>query len=213
MPRRAAVEELTHLLESNRHEEILGIREDTRVEFKMLLNLALAQDRHTLAKSAAAFANTSGGMLLLGVRTERDVRSLSDYAAQLLPVSNLEIGSYYKVLSNYLYPLPQLTIDVYGEQNKELLAIRVHPVSTQRPVLVTQTVSETLNGGTIFGLYTRTEEGIAPLDYAAVHALLQTGQMLTGVGDLNSNLELVNMRLDSIESKLDAIKGGPNVGE
>jgi len=202
MPHRVTTEELMRLLKTDQHAQILGIREDTRIEFKSQVNLGLNQDKQRLAISVAALANTSGGIIVVGVQTARDVQSRLDYAAELTYAGHVDIGSFHNVFSTYLYPRPKIQIELFGKGTETLLAINVEQVTVQRPVLVTQSISENLNGGSIFGLYTRTEEGKSPVGYAEIHALLQTAERLSGVGELNGLLELIHSRLSSIESRL-----------
>ena len=203
MPRRATVAELTGLLEAGQFAALIDIREDAQIEFKSQLNLGLAQDRHKLLKAVAALANTSGGLIVIGVETEQDIQSRVDFAARLVYLSEVNVGTYYQILSKFLYPRVQVAVEVYGQDQQLLVSVRVEQMMSERPVLVTHTIGETLNGGTVFGYYTRTEVAAEHIGFAEIHSLLQAGKRMDGIGELGELLTRISGRLDEIEKKLE----------
>lgn len=202
VPRRSSVQELKQILASGEHGQIIGIREDRRIEFKSQLNLTQKDSKHKLAKAVASLANTAGGLVLVGVRTEQDIQSHRDYAVELQFGTSFDCGAYHQILSKLLYPRVEIELDVYGEGERLLLAVSVNLATSLRPVLVTDTLSEKLTGETIFGYYERNEGGTGNMKCAEIHALLQAGIKLGAVGELGSQLDLIHTRLEAIGNKL-----------
>jgi len=200
--RRATIDELLGLLRFGDFGSILGVREDVRIEFKRELNLKLDSEKHKLAKTVAAFANSGGGMLLVGVSSDRDPTTRSDYASELVYVPFPDEGGYYKALNDLLYPQIKVTIETFGSAPNCLLAVSVVSADLESPILVTKTVDEDLKGGSIFGYYKRTEIESAHVKCAEVHALIQAGQKLNQIGNLQNWMDGIAVQLADIQDQL-----------
>ena len=206
--RRATVDEVMGILISGDFQSILGIREDVRVEFKRELDLRQESGRHKLAKAVSALANSGGGLLVVGVGTERDPTTRSDYASQITYLESVDESVYYKVLAELLYPLTKVKTETFGTAQHYLISISVDAAELEATVLVTKTIGESLNGGTIFGYYKRTEIESTHVKHAEVHALIQAGQRLQQIGDLKTSIDQVIIQLASIEKTLQILKDG-----
>lgn len=200
--RRSSAAEVTQILKSGKFDGLLGVQEDSRIEFKRQLDLNLSKDKHKLAKAAAAMANTSGGIVVIGVESKQDPASRTDYAAALRYVETIDTGSYYRVLSDLLHPLIPVKVEPFGEAPAMLVALLIERAETEFPILVTKTISETLNGGSIFGYYKRTEIESAPISAVEIHALIQAGEKLNEFRDLRDVVIQMSREISEIKSKL-----------
>lgn len=204
--RRSTPSEILQILRSGNFESIIGVREDARIEFKRELNLKLDSERHKLAKAVSSLANTAGGVVLIGVGISRDPITRADYASEITFASVADEAQYYKALSDFLYPLAKVTTHVHGNPPSHLVAIEVENAAAEAPILVTKTIGESLNGGNIFGYYRRTELGSDASTYAEMHALLQTGQRLAGVAEIQGALSEIVSRIAAIEESLRTLR-------
>lgn len=199
--RRESVSEVLRILESGDFDNILGVREGLQIEFKERLDLK--NDKQKLAKTAASLANTDGGLIVVGVGSERDPATRTDYASKLIFSNSPDVGAYYRALSGLLYPPARITIDVFGNAPNQLVAIRVGRIEADYyPVLVTNTVSENLSGGSIFGYYKRTEEESIPVTHAQIHSLLRAGEKFQDLSDLRDAMVKIAENTTAIGEQL-----------
>ncbi len=193
------------ILRSGDFSAILGIREDIRIEFKRELNLKADSGKHRFAKAVAGLANSGGGLLLVGVESERDPTTRADYASRLTYVSSGDESIYYKAVSAFLYPLVRVTTQAFGAAPKHLIAIEVGSADLEAPILVTQTVGEALEGGAIFGYYKRTEIESTHVRHAEVHALIQAGQKLQQLGNLQGSMAEIATQIAILHEEVRAL--------
>lgn len=80
--------ELIELMSSGRFSEIVGTEEGEQVDFKShAYNLEQAKDRADLAADIAAFANSKGGSIVLGVETEVATTSKRERASRVVGIN------------------------------------------------------------------------------------------------------------------------------
>lgn len=194
------------MCESGDFRQLIGISEDEHIEFKEQLDLNLVQDKHKFAKSLASFANTNGGILVIGVGTDRKNDTRIDYASRITAIAgNLDIGRYHRIAQDLLYPSIPITFRRHPDitnSDRALVTAEVSSALSQRPILVTKTYSETLNGGTVFGYYRRGMEGVDNVRHAEIHALLQTGEQLKEVAALKESISQVSIDLADLRRAL-----------
>jgi predicted HTH transcriptional regulator len=151
MSKTFAISEVDAILGSGRFEELLGGVEDGHLECKAA-PYQLDQDRQKmeLAKDVSALANVDGGILLIGVQTERnpihfgdEIRRIGDFPSDLVDTSQ-----YLKVLGEWIYPtIRGLTIQwhrIAGNDGSGIICIKVpQDASRERPYLVGKVVEAT----------------------------------------------------------------------
>lgn len=94
-------------LAANRPEDLIGLAESSVVDFKST-PYAVDTDRgkFELCKDVAAFANAQGGLLVLGVETEKDADQALEIVKALHPFSQnrADVHRYIDILNEYLRP-------------------------------------------------------------------------------------------------------------
>ena len=98
---------------------LLRRHEGKTLEFKRDLSSPLG-----VLRTLVAFANSSGGVLLLGVEDDRSVRGIPDALAQEERLASL--------VSDGIEPKLMPTIEIAAWRRVQLLAVEVFP-SAQRP--------------------------------------------------------------------------------
>lgn len=86
-----------------------GLPESDWLEFKgEPYRLQEPYGRLALAQDTACFANAGGGVLVIGVRTERDSNTNADIASEIRPIDFglLDLQSMQDIIAQYVHPLP-----------------------------------------------------------------------------------------------------------
>lgn len=147
--------------------ELMGEPETSWLEFKSALNpidnqaSGFEKHRFELAKDLTALANKDGGVILIGVETEKDATSKEDVAKKLRPVApgliNAELIK--QVIHNWVFPRLEVEVlshSVEGETG-ELWSLSVERFrDIDNPYIVTKNFVG--NGGAspnIFGVFER----------------------------------------------------------
>ena len=69
----AQVTEIEEILSESRFNDLLGIAESHRLEFKSQpYDLQQTKQQHELAKDVSALANSEGGCIVVGIKTKKD---------------------------------------------------------------------------------------------------------------------------------------------
>ena len=93
---------------------LLGIPESTSVEFKRTAyRLTSDHQRLEFAKDLAAMGNGRGGLIVLGVETERDAGSGLDVSTAVRPINTdrIDIDQMHQVARQWIYP-PMRELDI-----------------------------------------------------------------------------------------------------
>lgn len=100
--------EVLDVLASGNFEPLVGLAETIDVEFKGQPYQIADHDsqKFELAKDVSALANASGGVIVIGVQTERDNEASVDVAAELRPLALglVDEQQYEGILSDMIYP-------------------------------------------------------------------------------------------------------------
>ena len=89
MPKNLSLAEITTILQAGDFNQLIGGLEDEHLECKREpYKLQLDTEKMELAKDVSALLNADGGIILVGVRTEKD---LSTLAARKLPITSISI--------------------------------------------------------------------------------------------------------------------------
>ena len=102
-----------------------------------------------LAKDVSAFANSSGGYILIGLETEKPLVRAGDEVVNVRPLahSSFDENRYHKILLEWLYPKPK-DIEIrwvqFGEDPEEGIGVVFIPPQNERakPFLITRSLGE-----------------------------------------------------------------------
>jgi hypothetical protein len=111
--------------------------------------LSQQYQKQELAKDVAALANAEGGIILLGVRTERDNIHRRDEIRRISPFHQhlIDTSQYHQVLGSWIYPTLQgATVEWFPSsknQRKGIGAINIpNQPATKKPFLLTRTIDD-----------------------------------------------------------------------
>lgn len=207
MPKELGLEEVRVILESGNFNELIGAVENEQLECKAA-PYQLDNDHHKqeLAKDVSALANADGGIVLIGVRTEKDPRHLGDELVEIRPFEQhrVDLSQYFDVLHDWVYPaLWQVEANWFPsaeELDKGIVAIAIsNQPLVSRPFLVTRIIDpEGKMSEIVFGYCERQRDRVVPMSVEGLHARLKDGYNYE---------QLIKGRFDSIEETLDRIQG------
>src|SRR5438128_1102865 len=108
------LEEVTAILEKGEFDELVGAIENEWLECKAApYQINTDHQRQELAKDVSGLANAGGGIILIGIRTERDPSHFGDEIKEIRPFAQLLVNpeQYIDILKAWIYP-PVDKIDV-----------------------------------------------------------------------------------------------------
>lgn len=197
MPRHFTTEEVLEILHSGEFDRLVGAIEDEHLECKAApYQLAENRQKMELAKDVSALANAEGGIVLLGVETERDVLHHGDVVrrTRCFDRALVDIGQCEQVLGDWIYPeIKGLQIVWHAsaaDAARGIIAIFVPgEASQEQPYLVGKIVE---NSGRVVGSYAgffeRRRDGVAPLSVQELRDRLKDGLRFS---DLDRQLESI----------------------
>jgi len=126
--------EVLGILASGEFHQFVGVPEGLEVEFKSEpYRLEQDSQRFELAKDVSAFANASGGVIVIGAQTERDDEVSVDVVKKLRLLAQKAVNDqqYEAIVGDRVYPrLRELHVRYYasaGDGKRGLVAIDVPP--------------------------------------------------------------------------------------
>jgi hypothetical protein len=148
-------EQILELLHDRRDDELIGLEESTTFDAKSeSYRLDDAKSKWELAKDVSAMANASGGLLLVGARTEIVATSLVERVSAIRPVQSSFINEekIRSAIKNMVFPSINLYVEVHRfvrDDDKVMLAIHVRrPPDDDLPVLVASRATITVGDRT-----------------------------------------------------------------
>ena len=172
------------ILESGLFDEFVGGVEDEQLECKAApYQVQHDHQKQKLAKDVAAFANTDGGIILIGAKTQANPMHLGDEITQICPFLQtlVDAEQWQAILRSWIYP-PIQHGDIQWFPSAEnptrgLIAIDIPTQATaQHPFLVTRTID---NQGkrieVVFGYMERRRAHAVPLSVVELQILLRYG--------------------------------------
>jgi hypothetical protein len=181
-------DEALAILASGDFEQFRGVAEGLEVEFKAEpYRLIDEAQKFELAKDVSALANAAGGVIVIGVRTERNDQAAVDVAAELrlLEAGLMDEQQYSAIASERVYPrMRELSVRFYAsaaDANRGLGAIDVPPQAEsdryfliQRPLAGGQQTR-----GWLIGITIRSVGRVEERRVGEIHTLINRG---LGVG-------------------------------
>jgi hypothetical protein len=110
MPRFIEIEEITSILQSGDFTRLIGGLEDDRLECKSApYDLTSDREKMECAKDVSSLANADGGIILIGVQTERDAANQGDIVRRIrcFARGRIDFTQYRNVLSEWVVPSMQ----------------------------------------------------------------------------------------------------------
>jgi hypothetical protein len=212
--------ELGAALAQYEFDRIVGTREANWIDFKSAPysressggGRLTQSGRFELCKDVAAFANLSGGCIVIGFQTERDVNVEIEFASSfsLIDNSHASISSYRSAIQNGIYPPirdPRIEWFNPSESSEGILLIEVNPQPTdQQPFLLRRLVDN--DGQTIEATSIPMRNGDRT-DWSTaerIHAEIRTGR----AGPSYANAIANNPTFESAEQVQEEIEGQQN---
>jgi len=220
-------EAVREILITGEFERLIGGIECQELECKTTpYRLQEVAQQRELAKDISGFANTSGGLLLLGVKTEKGLLHSGDEIKKIHPFreSDIDPKAYNDMLGRWVYPA-LYNIDFKWWPSKRnsqegIASIHVPPQpSSSRPFLITKTIEEVIAKGgsknktkmveTLFGYAERRRDDNIPMSVLELHARLKDG---LNSHNINNQLEEIRKALvDVLRDRPGPISPSPDV--
>jgi len=150
MTKNLTVEQIKAILDSGNFDAFITAVEDEQIECKAApYQLHEAHQKQELAKDVSGFANANGGVILIGVRTERNSTHFGDEITEIRAFSRMLVdpNQYQDIIRSWIYPAPQ-QVDIrwfpYAvDREKGIVAIIIpDQIMTWRPFLIKGTVDD-----------------------------------------------------------------------
>lgn len=153
-----------------------------------------------LAKDVSAFANSRGGIILIGVRTERSPLHQQDVIVAIRAFEQplVHTERYHDVIREWVYPTPQgIDIRWYGsatEAGRGIVGIIIpEQPPTDRPFLIAHTIDDMGRvTDLLVGYAERRRAGTEPARLRDIHVLLRDGR----------RFDELHRRLDGLSEQL-----------
>ena len=177
-------DEVLALLGAGRANELIGLRESAQVEFKLVpYRLEEEHQKFELSKDTSALANALGGVVILGVRTERDETHPWDTAVEIrsFPANVINAQQLIAIALAWVYPpIEALDVRIYPDprlQDHCLAAIIVPPQRTSIGPFLVAKVADAANriDGALVGYFERRAADAMPLSAQEVQGVLRDG--------------------------------------
>ncbi|WP_157163088.1 AlbA family DNA-binding domain-containing protein [Actinoalloteichus spitiensis] len=169
-------------LRKGAHDAMIGLQENSWLEFKQSVNLTSEAAKIELAQDVSRFANAeSGGILSIGYRTEK--RAGLDTVAKPTPVptSMATASQCEKVIDSRVYPMIR-GLEVFEISAGNGLGVITIVVPAQmeddKPFLVHGAIVEGEIEGGFFSIVRRRGEGSVPISAREIHAALAAGHKI-----------------------------------
>ncbi|MGD0307208.1 MAG: ATP-binding protein [Candidatus Acidiferrales bacterium] len=210
MPRNIPLEEVFAILQSGNFLPLIGGLEDEYLECKGApYRLSEDAEKMEIAKDISALANAAGGVLLLGVTTERDltlradaIRSFGCFKQQTLSFEQCE-----KIAAEWIIPpVRNLKFHWYPQAEnpaKGIVSITVPPdANIDRPYIVCKALLVSGKvAGSFVGYFERTRDSAPPMRGAEIRERLKDGLRFSEMSPRIANIEQMIANLSSLSIK------------
>lgn len=190
------------IIDSKELDSLIGYAENDFFDAKeVFYNLSDPKDKHEMCKDITAFANNTGGHLIIGCKTEKAQNELADYVKLADGLTDFpSTESMYSVLSEYVYPNSIGTHvgfeKITATNGKKFLLISISGNSEERPYFVRRDAQNR----EFVAYYVRTHDRGVRHHIEYLHELVHQGiyfekylKNITGTGDriLNNTEKLI----------------------
>ena len=184
MTKNLTVEQIKAILDSGNFDAFITAVEDEQIECKAApYQLHEAHQKQELAKDVSGFANANGGVILIGVRTERNSTHFGDEIKEIRAFSRMLVdpNQYQDIIRSWIYPAPQ-QVDTRWfpsavDREKGIVAIIIpDQIMTWRPFLIKRIVDD--KGKcveVVFGYVERQRANVNAFRVEEIHTLIKDG--------------------------------------
>jgi hypothetical protein len=176
-------DEILAALEAEKPGALIGTPESAQIDFKaMPYLLETPKGKWELAKDVAGLANLGGGVLVIGVRTEKTEGNFREIAAELRPVgvAMLDRVRYHDVIRDLVRPAVGFEVAYFPDPDhagKGYMTILVKPLAeADRYALVRRMITEDDKEIDAIGVPVRDSDQTRWLSADEVYRLLRDGQ-------------------------------------
>ena len=184
--------QIRNILETGEFDQLVGAVEHEQMDAKSEpYRLGDLRGKLELAKDVAGFANATGGVIVIGARTEKSPVHFGDEIREIRPFDRrlIDIEQHHAVIGGWVYPRPD-GVEVQwfagvADPTRGIVGIVIPEQSASlKPFLVAHTVDESGRQiDIVFGYTERRRAGIEPLRIHDLQALLKAGRQQSGVND------------------------------
>jgi len=195
--------DIRQILESNAYNTLIGRVEDEWLEAKGLnpYDLDSPAGRYELAKDASAFANNSGGFIIVGLTTEVNQAQQTETITAITPFPQeaFQPHRYISIVEEYIHPnienFRAAWVPTNQEQSQGIAIIEVPPQNQERQYfLITKVVEAGANiKQIVFGVAVRNDSSNEPFTKAQLYRYTQQGKSPT-----TQLLARMNEKLDAL---------------
>lgn len=198
MPRKIPVDEVLSILRSGGFDALIGGLEDEHLECKGApYRFADDAEKMEFAKDISALANANGGIILLGVTTERDLTFLGDAIRSFgcFEQSRVDIAQYHNIALEWVIPpIRGLRLKWHptAEDCSAGIVSIVVPASANedRPYIVNRVLSDSGKvAGAYIGYFERTRGNATPMRAAELRERLKDGLRFAELSPRMTNIE------------------------
>jgi hypothetical protein len=174
--------EIIELLLSGNDSRLIGLPESEHLECKVQpYDLSQDFNKRELAKDVSAFANTDGGLIIIGAKTKKSQENLGDEIEALRPMEQrlLDTERYHNVIQEWIYPSVENVKIQFCEQENSQKGIFIIEIPKQReelkPFLIKRLVDQPKSAEIIFGFVQRQRSNNKPLSITELQNALRKG--------------------------------------
>ncbi len=194
---------IRQILENNAYNTLIGRVEDEWLEAKGLnpYDLDSPAGRYELAKDVSAFANNSGGFIIIGLATEANQAQQTETITAITPFPQeaFQPHRYISIVEEYIHPnienFRTAWVPTDQEQSQGIAIIEVPPQNQERQYfLITKVVESGANiEQIVFGVAVRNDSSNEPFTKAQLYRYTQQGKSPT-----TQLLARMNEKLDAL---------------
>jgi hypothetical protein len=195
-------EEAIAILKARDFEMLVGVVEGDDIEAKSEpYQLTKDHTKQELAKDVVAFANTKGGVIILGAKTKRDPVHFGDEIEVIRPFERrlLNPSQYNDILNTWVYPalrkVEVIWFPMKGDEGNGIGAIIIPEQDVnRRPFLVTRTLDESgKRVDLVFGYAERKLASVSSMSFQELQGIMRDGM----------RFDLLNQKMDSIQGTIE----------
>lgn len=177
-----SVEQIAAVLASGKFDAFVGEIENEYFDAKDQPYQADDPGKFEMAKDVCAFANSSGGYILIGLRTKQSALHHGDEVERVRAVAQTLVNTmqYVNILDDWCYPaVESLSVRFHpseGDATKGLIAIAIpRQREEMKPFLIRRSFDGPKQVGTLFGYVERKRDANAPLSLVDLQKALRSG--------------------------------------
>ncbi len=196
-------ESVKAIIDGHTYQSLIGLQEDAWLEVKgsLAYDLATPNGRYELAKDVSAFANGTGGIIIIGlqtsIRAETHTEEITGF--DLRPRAAFDEAPYGSLIREYIYPaiegLNAYWVPVNAEMTQGLGIIEVPPQDPNRQYFL---IKNAVDGGApirqfVFGIVRRSESSNDPFTISDLYQHIRKGK-----SPLAETLTRIEDKLDTV---------------